>query len=75
VEFRDHEGPFFGWLCSDLSIYPQTFGLKCTVRLQNRGIRPSIELEPTDHPLAIEQRNGITMDRVKEFAAVVQRHK
>jgi hypothetical protein len=32
------------------------------------GIVPYIELEPTDHPLALEQREGITMERVKELA-------
>jgi hypothetical protein len=28
-------------------------------------------LEHTDHPLAIEQRNGITMQRVQEIAECV----
>jgi len=27
-----------------------------------------VELESTDHPLAVEQREGITMDRVQEIA-------
>jgi hypothetical protein len=27
-----------------------------------------LELEPTDHPLAIEQRDGITLARVVEIA-------
>jgi hypothetical protein len=27
------------------------------------GVRPSVELEPTDHELAVEQRRGITMER------------
>lgn len=35
---------------------------------------PYVELEPTDHPLAIEQRNGITLDRVKEIEEMIQRH-
>ncbi len=35
---------------------------------------PYVELEPTDHPLAIEQRNGITLDRVKEIEEIIQRH-
>jgi hypothetical protein len=26
------------------------------------------ELEPTEHPLAVEQRTGITMERVREIA-------
>ncbi|MGW5778962.1 DUF2199 domain-containing protein [Streptomyces sp. NPDC003863] len=32
------------------------------------GERPLVELEPTDHVLAVEQRAGITMDRVREIA-------
>jgi hypothetical protein len=36
----------------------------------NEGMpRPFIELEPTDHPLALEQKNGITVDRVAEIYA------
>ena len=35
---------------------------------------PYVELEPTDHPLAIEQRNGITLERVKEIQEIIQRH-
>jgi len=32
---------------------------------------PLIELEHTDHPLAVEQRTGITMARVREIAATL----
>jgi hypothetical protein len=28
-------------------------------------------LEPTDHPLALEQRNGISVDRVAEIYAIM----
>lgn len=35
---------------------------------------PYVELEPTEHPLAIEQRNGITLERVKEIEEMIQRH-
>jgi hypothetical protein len=34
-------------------------------------VRPFIELEPTDHPLAIEQRTGISWERVREIAELV----
>ena len=34
-------------------------------------MRPFIELEPTDHPLAVEQREGIPARRVAEFYALV----
>jgi hypothetical protein len=31
-------------------------------------------LEPTDHPLAIDQREGITLARVEEIIAAGGRH-
>jgi hypothetical protein len=74
VEIRDHEPPFFGWLANNISIYPTTRNLKLNVVLNNAGQRPSLLLEPTDHPLAVEQRNGITLDRVKDIASQVLQH-
>jgi len=38
------------------------------VHSQLVGIRTTVELEPTDHPLAVEQRTGITTARVREIA-------
>jgi hypothetical protein len=74
VAIRENEPPFPGQLGSDIPIYPATSELKCNVVMKNARRRPSFELETTDHPLAIEQRNGITLDRVKEIASLVQRH-
>jgi hypothetical protein len=64
---RSHHGPFFGWLCSNIWVYPTTLNLKTMVHLRDDGIRPFVELEPTDHPLAVEQGTGITLDRVEEI--------
>lgn len=74
VKIREHEPPISGWLGNDISIYPPTFNLKCNLHLRNDGQRPSIVLEPTNHPLAAEQRSGISLERVKEIAATVLRH-
>lgn len=52
----DDEPPFFGWLCNTLSLYPNTLGLATNVHLRSGNRRPLIELEPTDHPFAVEQR-------------------
>lgn len=71
-DVRSHIGPFFGWLNAWLKPYPDTMNIKTRVHLRDNGIRPFIELEPTDHPLAIEQRDGITVERVAElYAALV----
>jgi hypothetical protein len=65
----ENEPPKFGWLCNSVSIYPPAIGLKTNLHLRGGGQRPLIELEPTDHPLALDQRNGISMERVKEIVA------
>ena len=70
-EHRSHLGPFFGWLNAWLKPYPETMDLKTRVHLRDQGLRPWIELEPTDHPLALEQRNGISVDRVAEIYAIM----
>jgi hypothetical protein len=66
---RSHIGPFFGWLNAWLKPYPNTTNLKTRVHLRDNGIRPYIELEPTNHPLALEQREGISSTRVAEIYA------
>ncbi len=66
---RVNEPPYFGWLSTELPLYePPTLNLKTKVHSQPVGVRPTIELEPTDHPLAVEQRTGITVARVQDIA-------
>ncbi|MFD4640634.1 DUF2199 domain-containing protein [Lentzea sp. NPDC058436] len=68
---RVHEPPYFGWLSTVLPGYePTTLNLKTNLHTQEIGVRPVIELEPTGHPLAVEQREGITVARVREFAEI-----
>ena len=68
---RSDVGPFFGWLNAALQPYPDTVNLKTYVHLLDHGIRPYIELEPTDYPLAVEQRNGISAERLAEIYAMM----
>ncbi|HBE68942.1 MAG TPA: DUF2199 domain-containing protein [Planctomycetaceae bacterium] len=67
-EGRESEPPFFGWLSTALPLYPSTLSLKTNVHTRPVGQRPFIELQPTDHPLSVEQQTGITMERVQEIA-------
>jgi hypothetical protein len=61
-------GPFFGWLATRIGFYSQaTLGLKTMAHYQGRALRPLIEVEPTNHPLAVDQREGITLERVCEI--------
>jgi hypothetical protein len=68
---RSHTGPYFGWLNAHIGLYPDTRNLKTAVHIRDDGVRPYIELEPTDHPLAIEQREGITVQRVAELYSLM----
>jgi hypothetical protein len=63
-------GPWFGWFSNRLNGYPDTMGLKCHVHPQADRQRPLILLEPTQHPLAVEQRAGVTFDRILELYAL-----
>lgn len=69
---NESAGPFFGWLSNRLPSYPDTLNLKMKVHLR-RDIRSALELEPTDHPLAVEQRNGMAVHRVEQIISTVMR--
>jgi hypothetical protein len=58
-------GPYFGGFCNRLSGYPDTLHLKTRVHLRPAPARPLIELESTEHPLALHQRNGISIEEVR----------
>jgi len=63
-------GPWFGWFSNRLKGYADTQKLKCAVQPRSGGLRPSLELEPTDHPLAVQQRDGISFDQILDFYAL-----
>ncbi|TCI45721.1 DUF2199 domain-containing protein [Exiguobacterium sp. SH3S2] len=65
--------PMFGWFSTDLPDYPDTINLKTNVHIREVGMRPFIELEPTDHPLAVEQREGISRERIEALARSIER--
>lgn len=59
----DQIGPFFGWLDTSILGFPETRRLKTMAYYRERGkLRPQIVVEPTDHPLAVAQREGISLD-------------
>jgi hypothetical protein len=66
---RSHLGPYPGTLDTWFSPYPQSLGMKVLLHLRDGGIRPRIELEDADHPLVVEQRNGIGVERLAEIYA------
>jgi hypothetical protein len=69
-------GPFFGWLCTNVAYYPGgTHHLKTMAHFRGGGLRPAIEVEPTDHPLAVDQREGITLARAWEIVHHAERRR
>ena len=71
---RDQDPSSFSWLSTELSIYgTTTVNLKTHVHTRALGQRPFIELEPSEHPLAVEQREGITSTRLAEIADLLRR--
>ncbi len=61
-------GPFFGWLCTSIRYYEGgTQHLKTMAHFQGGNLRPLIQLEPSDHPLAVDQREGITLAKAWEI--------
>jgi hypothetical protein len=73
---RANDPPYFGWLMTELPCYPSTLHLKTSVQSRDVGVVPAVIVQPSDHPLAIEQENGISMERVREIAHEVlhERH-
>lgn len=62
-------GPFFGWLSTRISYYAEdTFCLKTMAHFLGGTLRPRIELEPTEHPLSVDHRQGITLAKAWEIA-------
>jgi hypothetical protein len=61
-------GPFFGWLSNDFMFGGErTLSLKTMAHFRGASARPRIVLEPTAHPLATAQREGLTLDEVWKF--------
>lgn len=69
AEIPANEPAIPGQLCNRIDGYPESTGLGCSVRLRSDNLRPLIVLEPTGHPLAVEQHDGITLERVKQIFA------
>jgi len=68
---RIHLGPYFGWLCSKIPGYPDSVFLKSRVHQRSVGVRPLVELESTDHPLALHQREGVDLEWLQEIVVKV----
>jgi hypothetical protein len=64
------EAPWFGWFCNELKGFPSTHGLACDVWLRGGRQRPVLRLRESDHPLAVAQRDGISLRRLLDIYAL-----
>ena len=67
VENREDNEPMVGWFSSQLYPFTETEKLVGRIHFRNNGLRPLIELEPTEHTLAVCQRAGISEALVGEI--------
>jgi hypothetical protein len=65
---RANDAPYFGWLSTPIWVYPDTIHLKLAVRSRSPGLTPLFEVRNHEHPLAVDQRNGISLERWHKLA-------
>ncbi len=58
-----------GWLSNRIPGYPDTLRTRCRARVEPGGDRPLLELEPTEHPLSVDSRQGIDLERAIRLAS------
>jgi hypothetical protein len=68
---RENEPPYNVRVDTALPLYGPTTGLNAELITRPVGMRPSVRLTPTDHPLFKEQRDGVPLERVRAVAAAV----
>ena len=71
VAGREAEAAFRGWLDTQIPIFGDTVNLEVRVETQVVGRRPHFFVVDGEHPLAVQQRDGISMQRVVEIAEMV----
>jgi hypothetical protein len=71
TEGREQEAAFPGWLQTEIPIYGNTVNLEVRVQTQVVGMRPHFGIVDEEHPLAVEQREGLLMERLEEIAEMM----
>jgi len=67
------EPAYFGWFANNIGEdYPDATRLKCRVDLQPGNKRPLVTLEPTEHPLSREQREGMSVEQVAKILSSLE---
>jgi hypothetical protein len=72
-ENRTKQEPYFGWLQTMVPNYGETLSLKTIAIEQELGFIPEIKCIEENHPLTIDQENGITLEKAKEMVENILR--
>ncbi len=70
----DLDDTFFGYLCSAIPGYANTWSLPTTVHQRPQGKRPANSIHPGEHQLARDFREGITVAQAQTLAEPILRH-
>lgn len=65
---RVHDPAYPGELANDLPGYPETLRMAAEVHTLEPGARARAVLPPSEHPLAIDHWEGISLERVQHLA-------
>jgi hypothetical protein len=71
TEGREQEPPFPGWLNNDLFLFGDTINLELNVHTQPVGQRPQFRISDPNHPLARQQREGLTIEEIQDIAEMI----
>lgn len=71
VEGREKQPSYPGWLNNDLFLFGNTINLEIDVHTQAVGERPRFTVSDPNHPLAVQQQAGITVERVQDIAEMI----
>ena len=59
-----------GQICNILPYYKNTTGLDCTVLFQDAKNRPNVLMAKSDHELAKDFHNGISLQKAQKIASI-----
>ena len=59
---RIHNEPYFGWLQTVVPGYDKTISIKTMAYESEMGMIPAIKVTEEDHPLTLDQENGISFE-------------
>lgn len=71
-EYRRKEPNYLGELANKIEIYPNTLGLKLQIETRPFGQKHFFRLLPMQHSLAVEQRDGISLERLREISQLLE---